>query len=65
MIRQNTIIEIKICERTYQFHCTSDSPLGEIHDALCMMKHEIVKRIQDAQNKEDQLKEKKDDSVVT
>lgn len=55
MIKSVTVIEFKIGERIYQFHCSPESPLGEIHDALCMMKHEIVQRI----SKQDELEKEK------
>jgi len=64
MIKTLTVLEIKKGEKVYQFQCDSDSPLGEIHDVLCMMKFDIVSRIKEAQEKEDKLKqEKKNDSI--
>ena len=41
--------------RSYSFHCSPDSPLGEVHDALCTMKKQIIdemKKFEDKQNKE-------------
>lgn len=52
MIKNMIHLEIKSSERVYQFVCTNESPLGEIHDVLCQMKAEIVRRINEAQNSE-------------
>jgi len=52
MIKSMIHLEIKASERPYQFICCLDSPLGEIHDVLCQMKAEIIKRINEAQNSE-------------
>jgi hypothetical protein len=41
-------LEIKISERTYQFFCGSDSPIGEVHDALAAMKSFVVEKIKAA-----------------
>lgn len=52
MIKTKTVIEHKIGERTYEFYCTADSPLGEIHDALCVFKSFIIDQIKQAEEKE-------------
>lgn len=57
MIKTLTIIEIKVGERVYHFQCSPDSPLGEIHDVLCMMKQQIVGQINEAQKNEEAKKE--------
>ena len=49
MIKHNAILEVKIGERIYQFQCPTDSPLGELHDALHQMKAFIIQRIVDAE----------------
>ena len=49
MLKNNTVLEVKIGERNYQFHCSPDSPLGELHDALHQMKTFIVQKIVDAE----------------
>ncbi len=45
MIKQRTILEWKIGERVYEFHCRPDSPLGEIHDALMQFKGMVVDKM--------------------
>lgn len=47
MIKNKVVLEVKIGERIYEFYLSTDSPLGEIHDALQMMKSEIVRKIQE------------------
>lgn len=49
MIKNKTVLENKIGERTYEFICNSDSPLGELHDTLCLFKGYVVERIVEAQ----------------
>lgn len=52
----NTIakLSVKIGERSYDLLCASDAPIGEVHDALCMMKSYVVKRIQEADKAPDE-----------
>lgn len=49
MIKNNTILEVKIGERIYQFQCSPDSPLGETYDALQQMKAFIVQKMIDVE----------------
>lgn len=51
MIKNKTIIEVKMNERIYQLECYPESPLGEVHDALCLMKSYVIERM-----KQDDLK---------
>ena len=52
MLVNKSALEIKTGERTYSLECNSDSPLGELYDALCKMQAYIIKRMQDAQPKD-------------
>lgn len=45
MIKNRTVLEWKVGERLYEFHCQPDSPLGEIHDALMQFKGTIVDKM--------------------
>jgi len=45
MIKQKTILEVKIGDRLYEFCVAPDSPLGEIHDAIMQIKGAIVDRM--------------------
>jgi hypothetical protein len=45
-LKSKTLLQVKIGERTYEMECYSDSPLGEVHDALSQMKAYVVERIQ-------------------
>ena len=45
MIRSQTLIEIKIADRTYVLGCAPDSPLGELCDALTQMRQIVVDKI--------------------
>lgn len=57
MIKQKIVLEEQIGERLYTLECYADSPLGEIHDAICKMKAFVVQRIVDAQKSEEKPKE--------
>jgi hypothetical protein len=61
MQKTKSILEVKINERIYEFHCSESSPLGEVYDALHQMFGFVVERIKDAQPKrlEDDPKEAK------
>ncbi len=50
MLKQTAILEVKIGERVYQLLLPSDSPLGEVHDALFQMRSFVVGKINEAQN---------------
>jgi hypothetical protein len=57
MLSHQVKLEVKIGERTYQFVCGNDSPVGEVHDALASMKSFVVQRIQDADKAPDEPKQ--------
>jgi hypothetical protein len=48
MIKTTTVLEAKIGERTYQLECAPESPLGELHDALSMMKGFVIEKMKEA-----------------
>lgn len=49
MIKQKTVLEVKIAERVYSLECAPDSPLGELHDCLSQMKNYVIDRMQQAE----------------
>ena len=49
MIKNKAILEVKIGERIYAMECYSDSPLGEVHDALSQMKQFVIERMKQAE----------------
>lgn len=51
MISNKVVLEAKIGERSYQFLCANDSPLGEAHDALCEFKAYVIGKMQEAEKK--------------
>lgn len=57
-LKNKTILEVKIGERTYSMECYSDSPLGEVHDALTQMKAYVVDRINAQTDNEKKAEEK-------
>ncbi len=57
MIKQKTVLEIEVNERTYSFECDPSSPLGEIFDVLTQMKAFVVQKI----NESEVVKEEKSD----
>jgi len=50
MLSTITKLEVKIGEKTFQFLCDNDSPIGAVHDALCAMKSLVVQKINEAEN---------------
>ncbi len=56
MLKQFTALEHKVGDHVYHFMCAPDSPLGEIHDALTIMKDYVVQRIQDQHKLEEASK---------
>ncbi len=50
MLNNIARLEIKIGERSYQFLCEIDSPLGEVHDALSQMKVYIINKMKDIES---------------
>jgi hypothetical protein len=58
MIKTKIVIEEKTEKRIYQFECDAESPLGEIHDILCIMKASIVEKIKEAQKIEEDSQKK-------
>jgi len=44
-IKSKTTLEVRIEDRIYSMECYSNSPLGEVHDALTQMKAYVVDRI--------------------
>lgn len=65
MFKQKLHLEVKGKEdRVYRLECEPNSPLGEIHDALCAMKNVVVQqivKIQESDKKPDQEPEKQDE----
>ncbi len=57
MIKQKTILEVKVGERSYQMECSPESPLGELHDALSQMKAFVIQRMVDAEKSREEPKE--------
>lgn len=56
MIKQKTVLEVKIGERIYELFVSGDSPLGEVYDALCQMVGVVVQKINDSQPKPQETK---------
>ena len=53
MLKAKTVIEVKVNDRTYQLECYSDSPLGEVYDALVSMRAFIINMMVEQQKKEE------------
>lgn len=56
MIKNTTILEVKVGERVYQMLCSSDSPLGELFDTLSAMRSHVAQIIIE-QSKEKETQE--------
>ena len=63
-LRSKTVLQVKVGERTYEMECYSDSPLGEVHDALTQMKAYVVDRINAQVDNEKKAEEKCQDQSV-
>lgn len=59
MLKNLAALEVKIGERFYRMMCEVDSPIGEVHDALCQMRNHVVQKIIDARNAEQPAPEEK------
>jgi hypothetical protein len=49
MLKQSATLEVKIGERVYTLTLPSESPLGEVHDALFQMRSYVINKIIEAQ----------------
>ncbi len=47
MIKCKTALHHKIGEREYNLEMANDSPLGEIHDALIVMRNFIIEKMKE------------------
>jgi hypothetical protein len=58
MLKNSAKIEIKmdINERSYQFFCDNNSPLGELYDALSSIRNFVTEKMKEIENKEQQDK---------
>lgn len=52
MLKQISLLEVKIDGKHYKLLCDSDSALGSLHDALMQMKGWCVERMVAAQKEE-------------
>lgn len=57
MIKNMVHFEVKTGERTYNFLCSPDSPLGEIYDALHQMKREVIHKINELNSDQKEVKD--------
>lgn len=56
MLKNVSRLEVQIGEKLYHFVCDSDSPLGEVHDAIAKMKSFVVNMIVEQEKKETENK---------
>lgn len=45
MLRQKAVLELKINERLYSLELANESPLGEVYDALTMLRSYVIDRM--------------------
>lgn len=57
MLKNISKLEVHIGERSYQFLCDMDSPIGEVHDALASMKDFVIQKINEAEKSALAMKE--------
>ena len=51
MLKNKISLEHTIGKNLYEFTCTPESPLGEIHDSICVFKAYIVDLINEHEKK--------------
>lgn len=56
-VKNQTLISIKKEDRIYEFKCVNEAPLGEVFDALSLMRNYVVQRIQEAEKASEEPKE--------
>jgi len=56
-LKANSVLKVEIEGRKYKLVCDSDSPLGQLHDALMQMKGWSVERMGKAQKEEEAIAE--------
>ncbi len=59
MIKNKTVLEVKIGERSYELNVSPDSPLGELFDAITQMQSFVVSKINDQSVKKTEEEELK------
>jgi len=64
MLKNKTLLEVKIGERAHIYECLPDAPLGEVHDALCQMKAFVINKILENQKADEQAIDKKEPEVA-
>lgn len=61
MIKSKAALQYETKNRHFEFVCDGDAPLGEIYDALHVLRHHIFNLLEEEEKKIDKLhKEKKD-----
>lgn len=58
MIKNKTVLEVKINERLFELVLDNESPLGEVFDAVTQMQRFVVDRINSQVPKEESKEEK-------
>ena len=51
MIKNKTVLEVKVNDRSYSFDCSPDSPMGEIFDVLSQMKAYVIEKMKETDEK--------------
>ena len=52
MFKQKIICEVKVADKDFQLYLDTDTPLGALHDALVMMRSEVIEQMKKAQEAE-------------
>lgn len=54
MLKNKTVLEVKIGERLYELSLDASSPIGEVFDALSQMQSFVVQKINESQPKKEE-----------
>ena len=52
MLRNKSVLEVKVNERNYQVECYPEASLGEVYDALMVMANHVVEIMRSQSKKE-------------
>lgn len=57
MLKNKSVLEIEVGGQLFKMECNADCTLGQVHDALSLMKIYIIERMKEAEKGEDKKKE--------
>jgi hypothetical protein len=59
MFKSKIVCEVKVGEKEFQFYLDNDSSLGAVHDALVLIRGEVIEQMKKVQEAEQKKPEEK------